>query len=199
MAAHDTTRGRIGPNAIIQTVAALRERMGRAAADAALREWDHADLAVTLPDAMVPEEAFNRLTRSVFHGLGEAAGREVLERAGALTAEYLLAHRIPRLARLVLPRLPSRLALRILTRAIGGHAWTFAGNGVFVADLGATPAFRITGCPMCRGLAVTIPTCTFYRGTFEGLLRRLVHAAVVVEERTCEARGGEYCEFVLRI
>jgi divinyl protochlorophyllide a 8-vinyl-reductase len=192
------TVGRIGPNSIIQTVAALRERLGAAEADAALRRWGHEELTTTLPEAMVPEEAFNALTRSVFAGLGAEAGREVLERAGILTAEYLLANRIPAMAQQILPWLPSRLGLRILSRAIRGHAWTFAGNGVFEDRMGAVPAYQITGCPMCRGLPASSPTCSFYQATFQRLLRVLIRPTTRVEEIECEATGGACCRFIIR-
>lgn len=194
----DAPKDRIGPNSIIQTVAALRERLGPVGGDSALRSWGHADLTRALPQAMVPESDFNRLAHSVLEGLGPLAGQEVLDRAGVLTAEYLLAHRIPRAAQFLLPWLPARLSFRILSQAIRAHAWTFAGSGVFGVEYAPSAAYSITGCPMCRGLTVRSATCTFYRATFERLLRQLIHPETTVEEVECEAAGGRCCRFSVR-
>lgn len=194
----ETPRDRIGPNSIIQTVAALRERLGPVGGDSALRSWGHGGLTSALPQSMVPEAEFNQLARSVLDGLGPVAGQEVLERAGVLTAEYLLAHRIPRAAQYLLPWLPARLSFRILSQAIRAHAWTFAGSGVFGIEFGPHPAYSITGCPMCRGLTTTSATCSFYRATFERLLRQLIHPNTVVEEVECEASGGRCCRYTVR-
>jgi divinyl protochlorophyllide a 8-vinyl-reductase len=194
----DTPKDRIGPNSIIQTVTALRERLGPVGGDSALRSWGHGSLTLALPEAMVPEADFNALVHSVFEGLGPVAGQEVLERAGTLTAEYLLANRIPRPAQFLLPWLPARISFWILSKAIGAHAWTFAGSGVFGVEFGAQAAYRVTGCPMCRGLTTTTATCSFYRATFERLLRQLIHPNTVVEEVECEAAGGRWCRYTVR-
>ncbi len=192
-------RDYIGPNAIIQSVAALRARLGAAAADRALAEWGHSSLVDTLPTGMIPEADFNRLVRSIHAGLGPVVGAEILDQAGQLTGDYLLANRIPRLARRLLPLLPPALSLRLLGRAIGAHAWTFAGSGSFLIESGGQPAFSITGCPMCRDRRSGFPSCSFYRGTFERLLQVLVRPATQVTEVECEAAGGRRCRFLLAV
>lgn len=190
--------GRIGPNAIIQTVTVLRERRG-AEAEELLVTWGRGDLLTRLPDAMVEEREVSHLCARVIEGLGPDEGLAVLERSGSRTAEYLLANRIPWIARVVLPLLPDRLALRALFRAIGAHAWTFAGTGAFAADA-ALPGFSIDRCPICRELgAATRPMCGYYRATFEGLLRRLVNPSAVVVETECRAAGGQACRFEVRL
>jgi hypothetical protein len=62
---------------------------------------------------------------------------EVARSAGRRTADYLLAHRIPKPVQALLKALPARLAARVLLSAIARHAWTFAGSGVFSASTGA--------------------------------------------------------------
>ncbi len=187
--------GRIGPNCLIRTVQALEERLGTDAARAWLVAHGHQDLTERLPESMVPEADFHALAGHVLDGLGAETGLAVLDRSGVLTAEYLLAHRIPAPARLLLPHLPSRLGLRILARAIGAHAWTFAGSGRFSVRLTGDPVFAIAGCPMCRGRHASRPTCSYYRATFEHLLRRLIHPRLTVAEVACEAVGSTACEF----
>ena len=59
--------------------------------------------------------------------LGEAIARE-MDRGGQV---YVLHNRIPRLVRRLLPKVPRRLALRLLLRAVRAHAWTFAGSADF--------------------------------------------------------------------
>jgi divinyl protochlorophyllide a 8-vinyl-reductase len=186
--------GRIGPNAIIQTVAALRERRGAEVNDL-LIGWGRGELIASLPTDMVEEQEVTRLCAQVVQSLGHVEGMAVLERSGALTAEYLLKHRIPWIARMLLPWLPYRMAVRALFRAIQGHSWTFAGTGIFTADA-ALPGFAIGNCPICRELGgASGPACGYYRATFEGLLRRLVGPAVSVVETACAAMGGGECRF----
>lgn len=191
--------GRIGPNAIIQTVTALREHKGVAEADRLLGEWGLGQLVTALPSDMVEEGEVTTLCARVIGGLGQQAGLAVMERSGELTAQYLLAHRIPPIARLLLPWLPDRLALKTLFRAIEGHSWTFAGTGRFSTDL-STPAFSIQHCPVCRDLVgAGGAMCGYYRATFERLIRRLVHPRAFVEEVKCEASGGDSCLFRVRL
>lgn len=191
--------GRIGPNAIIQTVTALRERKGVAEADRLLAEWGLGQLVSALPTDMVEEGEVTTLVARVIGGLGREEGLAVMERSGELTAQYLLANRIPGIARLLLPWLPDRLALKALFRAIEGHSWTFAGTGTFSTDL-TVPSFSIRHCPVCRELqGGGHPMCGYYRATFERLIRRLVHPRAVVEEEKCEANGGDCCLFRVRL
>ncbi|MBP6670037.1 MAG: bacteriochlorophyll 4-vinyl reductase [Gemmatimonadales bacterium] len=176
-------------------MAALREQLGTATADRWLQETGHADLVAAPPEVMVPESEFIRLTHDLYAGHGAALAGLVLARSGTRTGEYLLAHRIPAAARWLLPRLPARLALRVLTRAIGAHAWTFAGSGAFRVEWGSAPVFSIAGCPGCRGRRSPFPDCAYYRATFERLLRALIDPGVTVTEESCEAAGAAACRF----
>lgn len=190
---------RIGPNAIIQTVAALEEERGPQETRRFLRRIGRGDLAEQLPTRMVDELAFISLISAVRADLGLAAAGRILARAGERTADYLLANRIPAPARALLPLLPRRLGLSILLKAISGHAWTFAGSGRFhyvVDSKGAT--LSLGSCPECRGMAATEPLCNYYASCFQALLRPLIDRRLTVREVACVAQGAEACVFEVR-
>lgn len=123
----------IGPNAVIQAVAVMEERLGAAETAAIL-----ADAQIgRLPSGehMIPEIAALRLHRWL--ALHDPQGAFVIaEEAGARTADYIIAHRIPSAARWLLRHLPARIAAPLLMAAIRKHAWTFIGAGSFL-PLGA--------------------------------------------------------------
>ncbi len=117
---------RIGPNAILQLLPVLDRLQGRAARDRLLR-------GIALPPAdagMWPEAACRAAHLAVWQGCGDRAGT-LLAAAGQGTADYILAHRIPRPAQALIRALPAALGARLLTAAIARHAWTFVGSGRF--------------------------------------------------------------------
>jgi divinyl protochlorophyllide a 8-vinyl-reductase len=197
-----TVRSRIGPNAVIQVAEASRgifgpEQTRRLFAAAGL-EW----CLVSPPAGMIDETDVSRLHRTLRERLDPAEGRAVLVRAGALTADYLLAHRIPRAAQVVLQALPPAVAARVLLAAVGRHAWTFAGSGRFGYDTGSVAWRRvvlsIADNPLCRGVRCARPACVYYAATFESLFQALVHARSTVVETQCEACAAQACLFELR-
>jgi divinyl protochlorophyllide a 8-vinyl-reductase len=189
--------GRIGPNAITRVAEALHARLGEVAA-ATL--FDRAGLAPYLaqpPEAMVDEAEVTRLHQVLRASLGTVLAQQVAREAGTRTADYLLAHRIPRPAQAVLKRLPPALAARALLAAILGHSWTFAGSGTFRAQAGHPVVLSIKNNPMCRGASLAEPGCDFYAATFERLFRTLVHPDARIVETHCEACGDAMCRFEL--
>ena len=172
-----TSDARIGPNAIIQTAAALDELVDKQLSRKLLDELGYA----TLPSSMVPEVQFDRLVRLVVAEIGAERAQHVLELAGALTASYLLTHRIPAPLRVLLAALPSWLAISLLFRAIKRHAWTFVGGGVFSYKLGPTASFSICNNLLCRANDVGAAIDAYYRATFESLLRVLIAPEIRVE------------------
>lgn len=159
----------VGPHAVIHAVAAMRERLGDREADAILANAQIG--AIPTGEAMIPERDALRLHRWL-------AMREpiecfaIAEEAGARTADYIIANRIPAPAVWLLRLLPARLAAPLLMRAIRQHAWTFVGAGRFTPE-GAW-AFEID-----RGAAddpVLVPDSLFhwYASVFQRLYRRLV-------------------------
>jgi divinyl protochlorophyllide a 8-vinyl-reductase len=121
----------IGPNAVLQAVAVMEERLGRRATAAIL-----ADARITrlpLGKHMIPEAEALRLHRWL--ALHDPLGAfTIAEESGARTADYIIANRIPRIAATLLRHLPAKLAAPLLMAAIHKHAWTFIGAGDFAAD-----------------------------------------------------------------
>jgi divinyl protochlorophyllide a 8-vinyl-reductase len=118
--------------------------------------------------------------------------------AGRKTADYLLAHRIPRAVQVLLKLLPPGLAAPLLTAAILSHTWTFAGSASVAALRGRPLRIALTGCPICRGAAAQTSACGYYAATFETLFRTLVAARASVVEVACEAVGDPSCIFEVR-
>jgi divinyl protochlorophyllide a 8-vinyl-reductase len=187
--------GLIGPNAVTRMDEALAALHGPEMRDAVFRRAGLIRHVLSRPAAMVPDEDVARLHRAALDELGyeaaQAAGRE----AGRRTAAYLLAHRIPRPAQVVLGLLPARLALALLLKAIGRHAWTFAGSGRFMYRTGQVTTLTIEGGPVARHLRCDGPACAFYAETFQTLFRAIVSAEAVVREVECEAAEGTACRF----
>jgi divinyl protochlorophyllide a 8-vinyl-reductase len=196
---HAAPAGRIGPNALIQPLGVLRERFG----EARLAQIVRASTGLA-PDAlplgaMVDERLVARLHQGIVDALGEPVALGVLEEAGRRTGDYLLAHRIPRPAQAVLKRLPARLSVALLARAMAKHAWTFAGTGTFTYRGGRRPVFELAGCPLCRGMTSERSVCRFYAGTFARLVRALAAPHALVDETSCHAAGDDACRFTVTL
>lgn len=190
--------GRIGPNAITRVGEVLQRRLGAATASRLYAAAGLANYLAEPPCAMVDEAEARRLHVQLRSALGDRLAADVAREAGVATAEYLLAHRIPKAVQVVLKALPAALASRVLLKAITRHAWTFAGSGRFEAAPGRPCVLTIRDNPLCRGQASEHPVCDYYAATFEHLFRRLVHRDASVAETHCEARGDDACRFELR-
>lgn len=195
--ATSATVGKIGPNAIIRVIEALNgveppQVVQRIFRDARLDRYIDVP-----PTDMVDEQDVVRL-HSVLHlDLGDKRARSVGWQAGTLTADYLLRHRIPRPAQILLRGCPAFLASRLLAKAITQNAWTFVGTGTFSAHHGRPTLFTIRNCPISRGQHSQEPYCDFYAATFERLYRRLVHKNARVVEVACQAQGAPACVFAI--
>lgn len=186
--------GLIGPNAVTQVAASLRARSGEARTRmvfccAGLREaLDHP------PETMTDEGAVARLHHRVAQ---EADGEALLADAGRRTADYILAHRIPRPAQWLLRALPPGPAARLLLSAIGRNAWTFAGSGRFRACPGRPAVVEIAANP------IATPGCPWHRAVFAGLFEALVSSRAVVDPPACRGCAGcgsaaAVCRFEIR-
>jgi divinyl protochlorophyllide a 8-vinyl-reductase len=189
--------GRIGPNAVTQLITALQnggegERSRDIFSQAGSPQWLDSP-----PAEMVDEARVARLHATVREMLPETRATAILKEAGRTTAEYLLANRIPRLAQTILKILPPRLAAWALTRAIGSHAWTFAGTGRFRGVIGRKATFEIWDNPLCRDRLLTPGLCVWHTAVFERLFRELVSAGTTAEETHCLGNGDPCCRFVL--
>jgi divinyl protochlorophyllide a 8-vinyl-reductase len=187
----------IGPNAIIQTVRALREQYGDRA-DTMLIRAGRPDLCAQLPAEMIDEREFQALIQRLRDQLGLEATAAILARAGAYTGDYILANRIPRPVQLILKFLPPRLALTMLLAAIAKHAWTFVGSGQFSYYRDRTMHLKIVNCVESRDVQAATPICAFYQGAFERLIRALVKSRSCVYEVACAACGDPACIFEVR-
>jgi divinyl protochlorophyllide a 8-vinyl-reductase len=147
---------------------------------------------------MVEESRVARLHRALRQALPPHQARAVLAEAGTLTADYLLAHRIPAPAQWVLKRLPPALAARALVPAIRAHAWTFVGSGRLRAWAGTPTVFELRGNPFCLETHGTAPACAWHVAVFERLFQVLVSPRARAIETECEAQGDPVCRFELR-
>lgn len=188
------TAGLIGPNALLQLMAVLDRVEGRAFR-AAL--FGAAGVAPPPPDAgMWPETdcaAIHRGLRGALPGQAPA----LLAVAGEATADYILAHRIPRPAQGLLRLSPGWLAARLLARAIAQHAWTFAGSGAFRIASHRPLTFEIAGNPLVAGEVAPAPLCHWHAAVFARLFRVLVWPGAAVRETACAACGDKVCRFVV--
>ncbi len=188
--------GVVGPNAILQTVAALDALTPPGTSLRILRAAGLLQYAVVPPTAMVPERHVATLMAALRRELGVFESATVQREAGRRTGDYLLAHRIPAGAQLMLRALPAGASAALLERAVLRHAWTFAGSGhLFFMPIHHGVTAVLTGCPLCRGAHLSAPHCELYAATFERLFRRLVSRGARCRETACLAAGGRACEF----
>ena len=178
---------RVGPNAALQLIAPLGAAAPQVFARADLSHWLTAP-----PEAMIDQADAARLHRAVRDALPGAEAEAALCAAGRATADYLLGRRIPKPVQLALRGLPRALAARALTRAIGVHAWTFAGSGRFRAEVGREIVFEIADNPLAGGAS-----CVWHAAVFERLFGRLVASEARAQETQCGAAGAPCCRFVI--
>lgn len=173
---------KIGPNALIQTVRAVREAYDEAVLLRILRQSGQTNLLDHEPAQMVAESEFAALVAALTDQLGAAAARRVLHRSGELTAAYLLQHRIPAPFQRLLKILPRNPALKLFLFAIGKHAWTFVGSGTFTYHVGTETRLQIVS-----GIQPAEVVSSFYGGTFEYLLRALIDPCTQVQPESTAA------------
>jgi divinyl protochlorophyllide a 8-vinyl-reductase len=179
-------QARIGPNAILQLVPVLDRMEGRAARD---RLLGAAGVAVPPDDAgMWPEAQCRAAHLAVWQTCGDRAPA-ILTAAGQGTADYILAHRIPRPAKALIRALPAPLGARLLTAAIAKHAWTFTGSGTFRIASRRPLTFQIADNP----LAFPGKPCPWHAAVFQRLFQSLVWPTARVEG----TRTDTVCRFLV--
>ena len=97
---------RVGPNAVIQLAAALRDRLGEQATNELFTRAGQHRYLVDPPDDMVDEKVAAGLFGCLFAALPAATAAAVAAEAGKRTADYILANRIPGPAQTLLKSLP---------------------------------------------------------------------------------------------
>lgn len=189
----------IGPNTLVRTLEALADARGAELAgqlQAAAGLPDRVSL-----DGLVPEAGFVRLVEVLHQALGPGPALDVLGSAGDATGAYVLAHRIPGVARRVLPLVPAFLSVPVLLNACRAHAWTFAGAGQMAWGRlrgGRGWAVHLRDVPTCRDRSSLSPCGSFYRDAFRHLVDRLVRGSLEVEEDRCQALGDPHCTLLIR-
>jgi divinyl protochlorophyllide a 8-vinyl-reductase len=197
---HEThSNPKIGPNAIIQLAATLRNIEGDAICRGIFQQADLLRYLDGPPSDMVPEIDIARLHAAMHRKLGDARARTLGWLAGRLTALYLLEHRIPRPVQWLMRLLPRRISALLLSALIARHAWTFAGSGQLRIIRGAPMRIVITGCPLVMGANSDEPWCDYFAGTLETLFARLVDSRARVVETSCAAQGAACCCFEVRL
>ena len=190
--------GCIGPNAVIRLAEALDAIESRSATMKLFSAVELQSYVAAPPARMVSEDEVTALHRRLRSDMGPARAASVSWIAGLRTADYLLANRIPKPVQALLKRLPRKLAAFILLKAIGSHAWTFAGTSRFTWRMGPPIVLAFENCPLCRNDKSAAPCCQYYAATFEHLFRRLIDADASVAETGCIAAGAAACRFEIR-
>lgn len=187
----DHSPGLIGPNAILQLLPVVEriggpERLAQMLAAAGIFE---------VPDgqSMIPETDAARLHHQL--RVEEPEMASVLSGyAGIGTGQYILEHRIPAPAQLLLKALPRALSARFLSEAIAKHAWTFVGSGALHV---ASPwAFEIKDNPLIRGETSETCLCDWHASVFATLYQTLVTRRARCVEVSCGAQErSDRCRF----
>ncbi|MFN7002780.1 MAG: bacteriochlorophyll 4-vinyl reductase [Roseinatronobacter sp.] len=182
---------RIGPNAILQHLPVLDAAIGTALRGALLYR---AGVDEPPSDAgMLPEDEVARLHHAVRLFLPDQA-QAIQTAAGRATGDYILAHRIPKPAQCLIRALPAWAGARVLSTAIGKHAWTFAGSGAFRVVSHRPLVFVIRHNPLAQGPSDS-PICHWHAAVFARLFGALIWPDVEVVERECAATGAQDCLF----
>jgi divinyl protochlorophyllide a 8-vinyl-reductase len=187
--------GVIGPNAVLQLIEALKaagvyDVSAPVFATAGLADW-----LVDPPAVMVDQRRVARLHQALRAVSSPEDGSTLMADAGRLTADYILANRIPRAAQMLLKRLPARLAAAAFVPAIKAHSWTFAGTGQFTGRAGSPTVFTLRGNPLCAGEHAAGPICAWHAAVFQRLFQVLVSPDARAVETDCEACGDPFCRF----
>lgn len=185
------TDARVGPNAVTRLAEALRTFTDEATTRAVFARAGALELLRSPPESMVDQQAVGRLYGALHAMLELSDAQTVARDAGRRTARYLLAHRIPAVARLVIRLLPQRIASRVLLTAVSKHAWTFAGSGRVDVQHGWPSVVTIHGNPLA------MPGCTWHVAVFDTLFTALVSSRITVTHTHCEHAGADHCRFVI--
>lgn len=183
--------GLVGPNAVIQLAAALRDLMGPGAGERVFAQTGYPALFEQPPDEMTDQAIASALLNGVWDTLPPDQAAIVAAEAGRRTADYVIANRIPRPAKVLLRWLPRPISARMLLKAIQRNAWTFAGSGICETE--TSPRYLIS----IRENPLAMPDCVWHRAVFERLFRRLVSARTRVRHPSCCRNGDASCRFEL--
>jgi divinyl protochlorophyllide a 8-vinyl-reductase len=181
--------GVIGPNAVNQLAAALRDVVGSAETRQIFAAADGERFLDAPPGRMVDEGAVQRLYEVLDDWFDPDISELIAYDSGLRTAYYVARNRIPRVARWGIGVASPALGARLLLRAIVAHAWTFAGSGTVLASAGETVLIEITDNPLRTRQG------SWHRGVLEGLFQGLVDRKLVCRYRAAVRDGRPVCRF----
>lgn len=184
---------RVGPNAVIQLANALRDRLGAGEARRFFERCGHAALFDSPPDDMIPQTVPAALMTALWTHYDHHTANGIAADAGRRTADYIIAHRIPRVAQMAFRLMPRKTGAGLLLSAIERHAWTFAGSGA--CKTSGTQPFLIS----IRDNPLALPQCCWHVAVFERLFRRLISGDAVVSHAGCCLDGGAACIFEIEL
>ena len=187
----ETSRSLIGPNAVLQTEAAIRAAGGEALVKRVFAQAGQSQLLVNRPDSMVDEAVPQALFAALFDSVPRRDGVRIALDAGRRTGDYILKHRIPLPVRWLLKALPPSVASPMLLKAIARHAWTFAGSGDCTVETGPPARLLIAENPM------RMPLCAWHTGVLEVLFKALVSPRTRVIHRTTRPGEPSVCSFTM--
>lgn len=183
----------VGPNAIIQLGHAIYASLGK---DIAHNIFQTAGIAYMLqnpPQKMVDERTVANLYKTFFSMVPMPQAKTIARDAGMRTADYLLKHRIPYFAQILLRYLPASYAARFLLKAIQRNAWTFAGSGDLQVHFGHPCKIEIKQNP------IAMPDCVWHAAVFEKLFQTLVTPQASIQHLYCCYAGAQTCCFEIII
>lgn len=189
---------RIGPNAVIQLAASLRAVEGERRTREIFASCGLEHYLDTPPAGMVAEDEVAHLHAAMAARLDPAIGHAVLFIAGQRTGAYLLAHRIPAPARVLLRLLPQAWGRRLLGWLIARHGWTFAGSRQVAISHAPRTVLSLEN-PRAGQVAAELPACRYFAATLESLFAGLIAHTARVVETECSLEGAAACCFELRI
>jgi divinyl protochlorophyllide a 8-vinyl-reductase len=182
--------GLVGPNAVIQLAEALRASSGgNGAAERVFASAGFLRLLRAPPDALIDETIPARLFDALWREMPPDEASRIAGDAGRRTGAYVLANRIPLIARVILRALPPRFAAPLLLKAIKRNAWTFAGSGTCGVASGKSSMVTIVNNPLA------MPGGAWHVGVFECLFRALVNDRTRVHHAACQIDGAPVCRF----
>lgn len=181
--------GVVGPNAVIQVGGALIDALGIDRARSVFAEAGIPRLLDHPPERMIDQAIAASLLTGLWQTLPSTTACAIAAEAGRRTADYVITHRIPRVARWLLAAAPPRLAAPLLLTAIRRNAWTFAGSGDCTVHRSPHMSIEISDNPLA------MPGCVWHRAVFERLFHRLVAHDTGVRHTACCSRGAEFCRF----
>ncbi|MHA7872627.1 MAG: bacteriochlorophyll 4-vinyl reductase [Hyphococcus sp.] len=185
---------RVGPNAVTQLAAALSGPSVRPLLVPIFEQAGCAHYLRTPPEEMIPQSHAAALHAALFDIAGKDRACAVSTDAGRRTADYVMANRIPGVAKIILRALPPTVSGPMLARAIQKHAWTFCGSGRFSVEIGETPrslTFAIADNPLAT------PGCPWHCAVFERMFQALVSKETIVRYDPCRMHDGKDCRFVI--